>query len=201
MPSYLKTRILPILHSQNLIKKVVMSQGATALALTPEERLELLQERSLNNGQSRQTLDARGQPVAEKPVWVWRMVPPMPETSSSSQAGLMWDTESHWDRLCSGEVEPSKVAFELKQVEAARDVAFKELAVAEGRRRRTEREIMALPAELRETGVTTRLERIYLNKRRGLARPAKERKVMAELEDLAEARRVGEEEAQRDLAL
>ena len=169
--------------------------------MTPEERAQSLHERYLSNSKSRQTLDARGQPIAAKPVWVWRLVPPMPETASSAQAGLMWDTESHWDRLCSGEGEPSQLAYELKQVELARDAVRQEQMVAEGKRRRTEREIMALPAEERETGITTRLERLYLNTRRGLARPAKERKVMAALVDLAEARRVGEEEAQRHLAL
>jgi hypothetical protein len=129
------------------------------------------------------------------------MVPPIPEASSSAKAGLLWDTESHWDRLCSGEALPSEIAHELVQVAQAREDAHKETLVAERRRRRTEREIMALPADQRELGLSTRLERLYLNKRRGLARPAKERKTRAELEGFEAARRLGEAEAQQQLAL
>ncbi len=73
---------------------------------------------------------------------------------------------------------------------------MKEVIYAKGQEKRPEREVWEW--EGREMELTTRLERLHLNKRRQRARPAKERKEMRMRKDLEgrekEARRIAEEQ-------
>lgn len=105
-----------------------------------------------------------------------------------------WDPDAHWERLLSGE-HPGQVAGELNLVRAEKEKAAKEEFYASGREKRPEREVWAW--EGREPELTTRLERLHLNKRRQGNRPAKERKEMRLRQRMEERQREAMQIAER----
>ncbi|KAK8864550.1 hypothetical protein IAR55_001800 [Kwoniella newhampshirensis] len=150
--SFLKHRVLPILQSQDLIRKSVHHPSASTS--TPSS-----------------SANATAQTSKSKPTFRWTLTPPSSTPSSLSTPA--WSLPHHWDRILAGET-PGKLHAELSQNKMARQVEEKERGFASGKLRRTEREMWAW--EGRAEGLTTRLERLHLNKRRANARPAKERR-------------------------
>lgn len=110
--------------------------------------------------------------------FVWHISDPIHDLIPSTQFPNLrpWDPAEHWDRLIAG-VHPAETAADLNTLLEKRDEAKKEKAYADGREKRPEREIWRW--EGREPELTTRLERLHLNRRKQRARPGKERKWMA----------------------
>ena len=124
-------------------------------------------------------------------VYMWHLSPSL----SDLPPGTTWDVDSHWDRLIKGE-HPSQLHTELTDVIAGRTAAKKEALYERKVLRRPEREIWEM-GEGREMELTTRLERVHLNKRRRNARPGKERKRLEGWKMLDEVA----EEAKRELEM
>ncbi|WVQ99527.1 hypothetical protein IAU59_006663 [Kwoniella sp. CBS 9459] len=157
--TYLKTRVLAVLKSQNLISKSIRRAPSAS---------------SSSSDPSSSTSNASG----SRPTFTWKLnetrSSPSTSTSSSSSSSVpTWDKSAHWDRLINGEA-PGKLHAELTELYHLRKTEAKEQAFESKKARRSEREIWEW--EGRADGLTTTLERLHLNKRRGEARPKKERR-------------------------
>ncbi|WVR06881.1 hypothetical protein IAU60_003917 [Kwoniella sp. DSM 27419] len=159
--TFLKQRILNTLQSQNLIAKSIRPSSPS----------------SSSSSSTNTPSPASAAAGPSKLTFAWKLVDPRANASKAHP----WSVPDHWDRLISGEA-PGRLAAERKAVMEARKVDLQERAWAEGRDRRTEREIWQW--EDRKDGLTTRLERLNLNKRRAEARPKKERRRIERWETL-----------------
>lgn len=128
------------------------------------------------------------EPRTTPPVWEWRLVSrdDTAESSSSAAASSSSTTpatslEDHWQRLIGGEG-PQYLYADLKREKASKIAAVQEERFARGQDRRTHEQIRAW--DDRAPGITTERERDHLNKRRGLARPAKERQRYGSVADV-----------------
>ncbi|WWD17134.1 hypothetical protein CI109_101571 [Kwoniella shandongensis] len=148
--SFLKHRVLPILQSQDLIRKSVHHTSPIT---------------------STSSSSTQSPPVKSKPSFRWTLV--SSPTTPSNLTTPAWSLPEHWNRLLSGET-PGRLHAELTANKSSRKSEEKERAFDSGKLRRNEREIWGW--EGREEGLTTRLERLHLNKRRGGKRPEKERR-------------------------
>ncbi|WVF71339.1 hypothetical protein IAT40_006142 [Kwoniella sp. CBS 6097] len=171
--TYLKTRVLAVLKSQNLISKSVRRAPPSAAAAASVSASSTSDPSSSSASASTSTSGG------SRPTFTWTLNETRPITSSSSSTSASasdlptWDKSAHWDRLIAGEA-PGKLHAELTELFALRKAEAKEQAFESKKARRSEREIWEW--EDRADGITTRLERVHLNKRRGEGRPKKERR-------------------------
>ena len=85
------------------------------------------------------------------------------------------DIDTQWERLLSGE-HPARTMTTVKEGIAGREKAMKEAKYADRSLARPERKIWEW--EGRQPELTTRLQRLHLNRRNQRARPKEERKEM-----------------------
>ncbi len=125
------------------------------------------------------------EPRTTPPVWEWRLVSRDNTAESSSNAAASSSTatslEERWQRLIDGEG-PQFLYADLKREKASKLAEVQEERFARGQDRRTHEQIRAW--DDRAPGITTERERDHLNKRRGLARPAKERQRYGSVADV-----------------
>ncbi|KAK4689288.1 hypothetical protein P7C73_g824, partial [Tremellales sp. Uapishka_1] len=111
--SFLKSRILPILASQDLIEKKAVF-GSTSKSATTKSG-------------------------SDKPHWIWTLSAREPPASSTPSP---WDRTAHWTALIDGE-SPASLAHQYAQIKSELASARKEVLYDTGKARRTVRDVMA----------------------------------------------------------
>ncbi|OCF32963.1 hypothetical protein I316_05301 [Kwoniella heveanensis BCC8398] len=169
--TYLKTRVLAVLKSQNLISKSIR-RAPVAVAVSDPSSSASASASASTSTFTATSGGAGAAAAAGRPTYTWKLNDNLPFTSSTSDLPV-WDKSAHWARLIAGEA-PGKLHAELSELFVLRKAELKEQAFESKKARRSEREIWEWDG--RADGLTTRLERIHLNKRRAEARPKKERR-------------------------
>ena len=114
-----------------------------------------------------------------------------PETQANGNEKLSFSIPDHWQRLLSGE-HPQKTYHTWQRVKDARQAAQREADLAAHRIQRTEREIWTW--EGRDPDMTTRLQKIHLNRRNQRRKVKEERELVARRKAKDEARALAEAE-------
>ncbi|WRT66542.1 uncharacterized protein IL334_003501 [Kwoniella shivajii] len=167
--SFLKSRILAVLQSQDLLLKSPRKSSSSSSSSTPST--------PSGSGSSSSGGSSSSNSSSGKPTFVWKISSPRQSNLSTSQ----WDFPNHWDRLIQG-VSPGQLSAEYTSNKIARQKEERERGLDSGKLRRTEKEIWDWQG--RKDGITTTLERLHLNKRRAEARPKKERNRIERYESL-----------------
>ncbi|WWC89155.1 uncharacterized protein L201_004073 [Kwoniella dendrophila CBS 6074] len=156
--SYLKSRILSRLESQDLLIKVPKKTQTSSTSSS-----------SISSNSTSSSSSGTGS-GGGKQIFVWKINEPKQSNLNTPK----WNFPEHWNKLIEGTSTPGQLYFEYQQNLIARKEEEKQRGLDSGKVLRTEKQIWE--NENRLPILTTNLERLHLNKRKSLSRPKKERK-------------------------
>ena len=166
---YLKTRILAVLESQELIhKEAIRAVPGTVKGATTSRALD---------GDS---------------CFRWFLTPPKPHRAVDPMG--KWSVPEHWDRLCQPGQNTASIYYDLKNTKRLQAIVERERRIKAGKEKIPERESWIRPDRI--PGVTTRLQRMHLSRRKQKSRTAKELKLVAARDEYDAMKRRARQEAE-----